>query len=140
MIDGKKIVKWAGGVGLGEAVGYLTGYAEQANPNLKALHFGELVELVGGPAAVGVAWKLSKNPRHEQIADFVGLAGVGLFIHRLGKLIAPAFGLSGVYSPGVQHVQYPMGMPQAPPPGFGGVQHSPITSLQRLPFQNDMTW
>lgn len=122
---------WAGGIGAGKAVNLGAEYAETQIPDLTTVYFKELVGLLAGPAAVGVAWKLSQNPRHTRKADLIGLTGVELFIDRLFKLgeevMAPAA------APRLRG-------PRAPPPGRKTVQHWPFATEQRLPFQSDISW
>lgn len=131
MINTKELAVWGGGIGAGKVINVAADYAEQAMPTLAPFYFKELVSLVAGPALVGVAWKLSRG-RHEAEADLAGLAGVEMFIDRIVDLGKSAVGIHSA----------PMGIrraPQAPPPGFG-VQHSPFTATQRLPFQSDLSY
>jgi len=136
MINSDKLISWAGGVGGGKVVNLLSEYAESQNPDLTMYYFKELVGLVAGPAAVGVAWKLSKDPRHERKADAIGLMGVEMFIDRIVKLGAEQFGVVG--SRPVRRV-----ITRAPPPGLKASSapgHWPYARQERLPFQSDITW
>lgn len=138
MIDQKKILVWTGGVGGGKAVNLVSEYAETSFPELEAYYFKELVSLLGGPAAVAIAWKLSKDPRRNPAyADVIGLAGIELFIDRLAKLGAE---FAGIAAPPVNRPVRRRSGPGAPPPGGTAPGHWPYTSQQRLPFQSDITW
>lgn len=133
MINTNKVLVWVGGIGGGKAISVISEEAEKNMPDLTAYYFKELVGLLAGPAAVAVAWKLSKNPRHERKADLIGLAGVEMFIDRTAKLaqeqLAPGRVVRRTYRTG------------APPPGSRRTTgHWPYSSQQRLPFQSDITW
>lgn len=127
---------WGAGIGGGKAVNMIAEYAEQEIPDLTTYYFKELLGLLAGPAAVGLAWKLSKDPRHLKKADAIGLMGVEMFIDRIAGVAQEQFGIG----------QRPRGpvrrsSPRAPPPGRGNApRHWPFSSQQRLPFQSDITW
>lgn len=133
MITTGKLLVWGVGVGGGKGVNMLTDYLVTANPALENWHFAELVGLLGGPAAVAVAWKLGEGRVHEAESDAIGLIGVEVFIDRLAKIAQKFFGRPGYY---------PGAPPGAPPPGSHAPppQHWPYSTQQRLPFQADVTW
>jgi len=133
MINSTKLGVWVGGIGLGKAVSLGSAYAESMDTSgqLSSFMFKELVGLIGGPAAIAIAWKLSRNPRTEKLADIAGLAGVEMFIDRLTKY---ALEMSGQV--------WPQRIIRAPPPGgvpFPG-RVGPFAQYERLPFQSDITW
>jgi hypothetical protein len=134
LIDSKTLLVWGGGIGAGKLVDWVSAYLDMTVPGLTNYYFKELVGLLGGPAAVGIAWKMSRG-RHQAEADAIGLAGVEMFVNRVFKMAEQATGV--VERP----VTAPRGMfaPRAPPPGQG-IQHWPYTTQQRLPFQSDLTW
>lgn len=136
MITTDKLLVWGAGIGGGKAVNIIADYAEQEIPDLTAYYFKELIGLLAGPAAVGIAYKLSRNPRHIKKADAIGLMGVEMFIDRIAAIGKDA---AGIMQPPVRRFA-----PRAPPPGQRGTQrppgHWPYSSQQRLPFQSDITW
>jgi len=135
MIDQRKILVWTGGIGGGKAVNLITDYAATQIPELEDYYFKELVALLGGPAAVAIAWKLSKRARADDWKpDVIGLAGVELFVDRIAKLGAEFLGIAEPPR------KFPGRRPGAPPPGSNAPKHWPYTSQQRLPFQSDVTW
>lgn len=133
MIDKTKLAVWAGGLGTGKVAQILTDLAEANVPELAQYYFKELVGLIGGPAAVAVAWKISY--RRPMLADLIGLAGIELFIDRLAKVAGDQLGFVAAPAP---RSRSGLG---APPPGTHPTPgHWPYSSQQRLPFQSDLTW
>ena len=131
MITKEKLTVWAGGLGTGKVAQVLTDLAEANVPELAQYYFKELVGLIGGPAAVAIAWKLSY--RRPMLADLIGLAGIELFIDRLAKVAGDQLGF----------IAAPQGRRGlgAPPPGTHPTPgHWPYATQQRLPFQSDLTW
>ena len=132
MIDSKSVMVWGAGIGGGKGVNILAEYAEKEMPDLTAYYFKELVGLIGGPAAVALAWKLQRNGRMTIAkTDAIGLAGVEMFIDRVAKLAQQQFGI------GRRGIRRPTG---APPPGRRHPGYSVIATQQRLPFQSDVSW
>jgi len=126
-----KLTVWAGGLGGGKVATILTNLAEANVPELANYYFKELVGLIGGPAAVALAWKMSA--RRPMLADLLGLAGIEMFIDRLAKVAGEQLGF--IASPG------PQAFLRAPPPGTHPTPgHWPYATQQRLPFQSDLTW
>lgn len=133
-ITGEKLLVWGAGIGGGKAANIGAEYAEQQMPELTEYYFKELIGLLAGPAAVGIAYKLSRNPRHMKKADALGLMGVEMFIDRIAAIGKEQLAIMG------PRVRRPA--TRAPPPGQNQRPpgHWPYSSQQRLPFQSDITW
>jgi len=129
-----KIIVWTGGIAGGKVVSVLSKYAETKNAKLVDYYFKELVGLVGGPAAIALAYYMSEKQGDTAISDFIGLFGATLFIDRLVNFAAGELDIT------IGSRVSPASVPRAPPPGSYPVRISPYAAQERLPFQTDMTY